>query len=100
MAINLSLFKIKEISLFKERKKQKYLLFSLAAIALLALLFGVYSIFIKEQPVPVKVEVKAFPEVKINFEFLKNQNLQNLSPFQKIPEFQGVIGRDNPFKPY
>lgn len=99
MAINLNLFKFKEISLFKERKKQRYLLFILVAIILLVLLFAVYN-FLMKPSVPTNLEANKTPEIKVNFDFLKNQNLKDLSTFEKVPEFHEQVGRENPFIPY
>ena len=99
MAINLNLFKFKEISLFRERKKQRYLLFILVIIILLVLLFTAYN-FLTKSSVPTNLEAKKTPEIKVNFDFLKNQSLKDLSPFEKVPEFQEQVGRENPFIPY
>lgn len=97
MAINL--FKFREISLFGEKKKQKYLVFALVAIILLALLFAAYN-FLTKSSVPANPEVSKVPEISIDFGFFENQDLKKLSPFEKVSEFHEQTGRENPFIPY
>ena len=40
------------------------------------------------------------PKIEIDFQTLKNPQLDELEAFKDIPLFEGKIGRDNPFTPY
>lgn len=35
-----------------------------------------------------------------DFSLLETKKVKYLEPYEKLPEFEGEIGRDNPFSPY
>ena len=87
-------------TLFGEKKKQQYLVFALAAIISVALLFLAYRFLIKKEPTEDIGGVKKPKEVVINFGFLDGNELDSLWPFERIPAIQEAIGKANPFISY
>lgn len=43
--------------------------------------------------------IKHFKKIEIDFELLENPLLNQLQPIEKIPPFEGEVGRENPFIP-
>ena len=41
---------------------------------------------------------KSWKKIEVNFNLLTDQVFTNLQSFQKVPDFNGKIGRENPFK--
>ncbi|MDI6591444.1 MAG: hypothetical protein QME61_00655 [Patescibacteria group bacterium] len=84
-----------KIAFLEKRKKQKYLILT---IIILTILMGIwYGFLLKPKPLP---KVFKPPEIKINFEVLKNPLLEELQPFEEIKPFEEKIGRENPFISY
>lgn len=90
------------VKFLKERKKQRYLILSLAAIIVIIIVVVWYGYFKDKKPdiVPAPVTAASLKTIKINFEALENPFLQELQPFIVIPDFEGEKGRENPFLPY
>jgi len=84
----------------EKTKKQKYLIFVLAAIVII----GVSVVWLNFLQEPELLPISLLPEepkkIEINFEILKSQILKELQPFLKIPPFEGEMGRKNPFISY
>ncbi|GAI21146.1 unnamed protein product [marine sediment metagenome] len=40
-----------------------------------------------------------FRKIKIDFKIFENSFFKELQPIEKIPEFEGEMGRENPFIP-
>lgn len=87
------------ITFLEQKKRQRYLLliFALITVATLVLLWQ--GFLLKPKPLPPPAVLKP-PEIKINFEILKNPILKELQPFKEIEPSKEKIGRENPFLPY
>lgn len=87
---------------FRKQKKKQKLLLGLVGLVVLAIAGVVYfGFFRKEEEGIVKiVPVSSVKEIKVDFNVLDNPLLEKIKPFEKIPEFDGKIGRENPFIPY
>ena len=84
---------------FIEPKRKKYYLILLLIVVVIGVLFLIWNyFFLKAPPPPVKPTPP--PEIKINFDTLKNPILEKLQPFEYIPLFEEKPGRENPFVPY
>lgn len=86
---------------FKEkRKKQKYLMAVATGVLIVmavVLYFGYFRAS-KEEVVPGPAFV---PEKRINikYEVLEDPLLDQLENFPKTPDYEGEIGKENPFLP-
>jgi len=89
------------IDFIQQRKKQKYLTLIVIALFIIISVILWFGYFRKPE-----LSLEAIPslgvvkEIKIDFNVLENPFLQELQVFEKIPPFEGEIGRDNPFLPY
>ena len=93
------------ITFAKERKRQQYLI-----LILLLVVFGIAAVlwwgFFKEEGVgtPVASPILTPLKVEINWETLKDPQLQELQSFEEITSFEEdggeEVGRKNPFTPY
>ncbi|MBZ9572844.1 hypothetical protein KJA17_01475 [Patescibacteria group bacterium] len=79
-----------------QNKILKYLIWGLVLAGIVIL---VNSWFLKPKPLPPPPILTFHPAIKIDFEILGSQDIQDLLPFEKIP-FPEEIGRENPFMPY
>lgn len=92
------------ITFLQEKKKQKYLIYILIAI-IFAIFFTLWLGFFKkpqitpEELAPTEVS-KSWQKIEINFKILENPLFQDLKDFEKIPNFEGEVGRENPFIPF
>lgn len=84
------------------QKYQKYMVPAAVVFALLifalAVLYG-KGVFLKKGTEKRAVSLPQ-PETEIDFSVLESEILKGLEPFEKIPPFEGTVGRDNPFLPY
>ena len=89
------------ITFTQEKKKQKYLILILV-LAVFLIFFTIWLGFLRpeKEPVPVVSPVFIAEEVKINWDVLQEEKLQDLKEFEGIAEFENDIGRENPFLPY
>ena len=89
------------ITILETRKKQRNLIFVLAAIALVIFLIIWQGSLTKKIPPPISpAEAYKPPEVKIDWEVLTNPRLGELQPFPEISPWLEKIGRENPFLPF
>jgi hypothetical protein len=93
---------------FRQRKRQKYLIYILGLIILTIFLIVWFS-FIKKPPPSIFIppfgkETLELQKIEINFESLKEEFLKELKPIEKIKPFEETtttqLGRENPFLPY
>lgn len=85
---------------FQVKKKQRYLVLILI-LSLLGIGFVVWYKFLPKQSTGSHVLPQKLPEIKIDFDVLKNPLLLKLSPFEGIPPFNPEdAGRSNPFQSY
>ena len=86
------------ITFQKRIKKQKNLVYILLALVLITI-FIIWrgQDLIKE--IPVEESITRFKEIKVDFGIFENPFFKELQAIEKIPSFQGDIGRENPFTP-
>ena len=80
----------------QQKTRQMYLIATFVAIIVVIgviLWFG----FLKEERVTRSTVVVPMREVKIDFEFLKSQEMKDLQVFKEVSPFGGEKGRENPF---
>lgn len=89
------------ITISEEKKRKNYLIIVLGILILLVILIAIiWKIFLqKPEKILPPITLKS-PEIKINFEILKNPILKELQPFEEIKPFTEPVGRENPFLPY
>ncbi len=83
----------------EEIKKQKNLIFIFfALIVIIAIIVwkGYYSVESFESDLILKQPKK----IKVNLEIFEDPLLDLFNPIEKIPEFEGEVGRETPFFPY
>ena len=87
------------ITFIQQKKRQKYLIIALAVLIAISFLV-VWRMFLVKPESISEPKILKKPEVKINFDTLKNPIFDKLTPFEPIPSFSEEIGRDNPFSSY
>lgn len=85
------------IIFFQQRKRQRYLIgaFIVMVLAILVIVWQGFLLKPKTQ-----IEILKPPEIKINFEVLKNPILESFQSLEEISPFEEETGRENPFLPY
>jgi len=84
---------------FPQIKKRQIYLILLLVVVIFGIIFLVWNYFLAKPQLSVYVPVPP-PEIKINFEILKNPILEQFELFEIISPFEETIGRENPFTPY
>lgn len=87
------------ITILEQKKRQQYLIIILAVV-ISAIILVVWQGFLSEKVVAPDQVLLPKKTVKINFEVLKDPQLEKLKPLEELPVFQGKPGRENPFSPY
>ena len=86
------------ITFQKKIKKQRNLVYVLLGLILITIL-----VIWKGQDliaeIPFEEPVIGFEKIKIDFGIFNNAFFKELQPLDKIPAFEGEIGRENPFTP-
>lgn len=87
-----------------QQKKQKYMLIVAVIIAIIAFVVLWFGYFNKKNEPLVGdytgtegIVIKK--RINIRYDILENSFLKKLEPFEKIPEYEGELGRVNPFLP-
>jgi len=90
------------ISFIQQKKRQKQLLLVVGAVLVVTVLIFWFGYFKKPEEVftPPATTTSFIKDIKVNFEVLKNPFLKEFNIFEKIPPFEGDVGRENPFLPY
>ncbi len=88
------------IDFVQQRKKQKYLIVIVIVVFVITAVFLWFGYFRKSEFVSEEAPVSSIKEIKIDFNVLEGQFLQESQVFEKTPSFEGKIGRENPFLPY
>jgi len=89
------------INFIQQRKKQKYLTIVVIVVLIITAVILWFGYFKKSEPVSGEIPlINVVREIEIDFDVLKSEFLQESQVFEKIPSFEGEIGRDNPFLPY
>ncbi len=86
--------------IFQEQiKKQKNLIFIfLALIVIIAII--VWKGYYADESFESNLILKQPKKIKVNLEIFEDPLLELFEPIEKIPEFEGEVGRENPFFPY
>lgn len=90
------------ISFQQEKKKQKMMILVIAVVIVITavvLYFGVFKDSGKSKVVNVR-PANLIREISVDFNALENPIFTDLKPFELIPDFEGELGRDNPFLAY
>ncbi len=86
----------------EEKKKQKYLVILVSSVILVTVLILWFGVF-KDKSNLMVFEIRPanlIKEIDVDFNALDNSIFDDLKVFEDIPEFEGEIGRENPFLPY
>lgn len=84
----------------RQKKKQKYLLIIVVLIMLTISGVLYFGFFGEDESIVEITPITSIKEININFNILENPLFEKIKPFEKIPEFEGEVGRENPFLPY
>jgi len=89
------------VDFIEKKKKQKYLIFVIGGIILVTLivLWLGYSNRATDGTVEEEETFIVRKNIRIRYEVLENPILDVLNPFEKTPDYEGILGRDNPFLP-
>lgn len=87
------------ITFLKKRRRQKYLIYILALIIFIISILVWYAFIRKEKLTAFPLFIKS-PEVKINWDVLKDPRMEELQLFEEIELLETQIGREDPFLPY
>lgn len=92
------------ITFLQEKKKQKYLIYVLIMVFFAIFLTIWFGYFRKPPIIPEEIAptetAKSWQKIEINFKILEDPLFQDLKAFEKIPAFEGEVGRENPFIPF
>lgn len=86
----------------EQKKKQKYLL-GVVGIVILTIAGVMYFGLFKGEGGSGVIDmalVNPINEIEIDFSVLDNPFFEKIKPFETIPDYEGEIGRENPFLPY
>ena len=86
------------ITFQKQIKKQKNLVYILLGLVLITI-FIVWRGQDLIEELPPEGSITRFREIKVDFGIFENPFFKELQAIEKIPSFQGEIGRENPFTP-
>jgi len=90
------------ITFLEQRKRLQYL-FPIFGVVILITVFVLWKgFFVKEKPELIEEVIKPplVKKVEIDFETLKSPGLEELQLFEKVPPYEGELGRKNPFISY
>ncbi len=83
----------------EKQKNQQYLILIFIFVSIVTGLVFYFGVF--KKPEEKSIIVLAPPKkVEIDFQVFENSLLSKLEQFEEIVEFEGEIGRDNPFNPF
>jgi hypothetical protein len=82
-----------------QRKKEKILIMAMLGIVLFGGLV-IAVILTKDNFVAPVVQVERPQEPQINWGVLEGEEMKQLQSFPEVPDYQGPVGRDNPFLPF
>lgn len=81
----------------EKQKQQQYLILVFVVVAIMTALVFYFGVFKKPEQESIIILAPA-RKMEIDFNVFKSPVLSKLQPFEKILEFEGEIGRENPFK--
>ncbi len=80
----------------EKQKQQQYLILVFVVVAIITALVFYFGVFKKPEQESIIILAPA-KKAEIDFNVFKNPVLSKLQPFEEVPEFEGEIGRENPF---
>ena len=86
----------------EKKKKQKYL--GLIALGVIIVAFAIFYFgYLNNEPgtgatIP-EGAVQPPPPIVINYSVLENPIIDQLEPYLVVPEYEGELGKENPFLP-
>jgi hypothetical protein len=87
--------------IFQEQiKKQRILIFVFLGLVLITVLILWKGYLFFQGEVPVELIKTHASKIAINLEIFESPLLKELELMPKIPQFEGKIGRENPFIPF
>lgn len=84
------------ITFQKKIKEQKNLVFVLLGLVLI-IIFIIWRGQDLLEEIPFEPSLTGFEKIEIDFGIFDNPFFKELQPMDKIPTFQGELGRENPF---
>ncbi|XOB42641.1 MAG: hypothetical protein ACKKMP_01120 [Candidatus Nealsonbacteria bacterium] len=87
------------ITFQQQIKKQRNLTIIFVVLILSAAFILWWGFKPKEEPSEILIS-KRLKKIEINFDIFQNPLLKQLNLIEKIPSFEGTIGRENPFIPF
>ncbi len=87
------------ITFQKQIKKQRNLIFIFVILILIIIIILWLGFRTEEEPSEILIS-KRLKRIEINLEVFQNPLLQQLQLIDKIPGFEGDLGRENPFIPF
>lgn len=89
------------INFLQAKKRQRYMMLFLALVICAILLVIWFGFFKAAAPLPPYVAPTTFlSKIKIDWEILKDPELETLKAFELVSQFEDEVGRENPFTPY
>lgn len=86
------------ITFQKQIKKQRNLVYVLLFLVLIVV-FIIWRGQDLMTEIPFEPALVGFEKIEIDFGIFENPFFKELQPIEKIPVFEGEIGRKNPFSP-
>jgi hypothetical protein len=86
------------ITFQEQLKKQKNMIIVFVILVLITAVIIWRGFYVQEE-IEEKIITKGFEAIDIDFEFLKNPILKEFNLMERIPPFEGQVGRENPFIP-
>jgi len=86
----------------QHKKKQNYLLWVSLVIIIITIAVLWFGVF-RDGDEAIETTfgpASLIKKIDVEFGVLENPFLDKLNPFEEISEFEGEIGRENPFLPY
>jgi len=84
------------IIFLEKKQRQRYLVIALVGIIVLVPVL-VWRVFLKPPEAGPPPIIAQPPKIEIDYEILKNPDLQELQTLEAIEPFENGIGRENPF---
>ena len=84
---------------FQEQIKKQRNLISVFLGVILVAAFVIWRGYFYEEKAVEEITLRHFKKIEIDFDVLELPLLNELQPMEKIPAFEGEIGRENPFIP-
>lgn len=87
------------ITFQKQIKKQRNLIFIFVILILIITIVLWWGFRTEEEPSEILIS-KRFKKIEINLEVFQNPLLLQMRLIDKTPDFEGDLGRENPFIPF